>query len=215
MKAENLPKRKSQCPQSLTTVWVETAHGEGNWGHLKACGTALSCVCVLADVPFQGWPSLWSPSGQGWEDTLWAPCFDQLPICIKLIRNWFFEACQACLALHSSSINKKGRAEGKSQERYQNNHSHKHWVAAWSSFRKWGSQPSLSSAVPITCPHVPSSHRHCQNQPGHIAQGRRLYFMNKTLKVKWITAIAEAPSTFFGQVRPSSHKASPSSLCFT
>ena len=60
-------KRKAQCPQFLTTVWVEAAHGEGNWGHIEACGTALSWSHILADMPFQGWPSLWSPWGQGME----------------------------------------------------------------------------------------------------------------------------------------------------
>lgn len=36
--------------------WVEPAHGEGNWGHLRACGTALSCVCASADVRSRGDP---------------------------------------------------------------------------------------------------------------------------------------------------------------
>lgn len=40
-------------------------------------------------------------------------------------------------------------------------------------------------------------------------------FMNKTLKVKWVTAIAETPLTFFGQMRHSSLQVSPSSLCLT
>lgn len=103
------------------------------------------CLCI-SRLPFQGWPSLSSPWGQGWKGTLQAPCFDQLPICIKLIRNWFFETCQAHLELLSSSINKRGRPGGKrSQERDQNNHSHKDWVTACACFRKWGFPPLLLS----------------------------------------------------------------------
>lgn len=72
--------------------------------------------------------------GRGWKNTLWTFFFAQLPICIKLIRNWFFETCQAWLELPSSFINKKWRAGGKkSQERYQNNHTHKRWMTAWAS----------------------------------------------------------------------------------
>lgn len=99
--------------------------------------------------------------GRGWKDTLWTFFFAQLPICIKLIRNWFSETCQAWLELPSSFINKKLRAGGKkSQERYQKNSTHKHWMTAWASFfRKRGYQPALSgeslqlspSPVPI-CP---------------------------------------------------------------
>lgn len=54
------------------------------------------CLC-FSRCAFQGWSSSWSPWGQGWKDTLWAPCLHQLPICIKLIRNWFSETFQACL----------------------------------------------------------------------------------------------------------------------
>lgn len=70
--------------------------------------------------------------GRRLKGTFWTFSFAQLPFQIKLIRNWFFETCQAWLKLPSSFINSRWRAGGKkSPERYENNHSHKHRVTVW------------------------------------------------------------------------------------